>query len=316
MTTLRSTHRFMVKGHNVTAAMIAAFGTLIVVGVTVLVIALTSGGTSSVAPSHRGAALPPTSTPTNVARSIAGKYIAALDKLETSPLLSILDPNVVDIDWADGTSPFYGASALATNWGGVLSGAHWRGSLWCAAPTWAAVTWRWWGSANALTSKPFSTKGLSILDIKNGKIIRETIYWNVMGRNPGVAPTVGNKYAAALGKLQPRAITTLYSPAAVRVDASTKLRLGNSGHGIVGGWEKAFGVSAPTRWRGSLCCAGPRRRLDNGTMQASWVVVDWVWSSSTNPVTHKPVETHGVSILQIDKGKITRETVYYNQPGR
>jgi hypothetical protein len=48
----------------------------------------------------------------------------------------------------------------------------------------------------------------------------------------------------------------------------------------------------------------------------SWAAVGWVWSQSTNPFTHKAFKTNGLSILEIKKGKITRETIYYERPGR
>lgn len=255
-------------------------------------------------------------SPTAVARGIAAKYVAALNRLDASALDPILDKNVVEVDWAYGNSgAFHGAAELKAEWADMfrISGeTGWRGSVCCAGPNWAAVTYRWWGSTNPLTNKPFSMKGLSLLEIKSGTIVRETIYWDVPGRSAGVAPAVGKQYAAALGKLQPQTLATLYGEHAVQVDKARNQEERDAGT-IVHTWQQAFGDSTATHWRGSLCCAGPRMRMDNGTTRSSWAVVDWRWSQST---VHKPITTNGVSILTIYKGKIVRETIYYDIPGR
>ncbi len=159
-------------------------------------------------------------------------------------------------------------------------------------------------------------KGLSVLVIKKAKIVRETIYWDVPGRSPGIAPSIGRKYAAALASLKPATISSLYSNDANQVDMATGRHLANTNNAIVGSWQKVFATGGPTHWQGSLGCAGPPMRLDNGTTRKSWAVVAWTWSQTTNPSTSKPFKTNGVSILQFEKGKIISETIYYDIPGR
>jgi len=159
-----------------------------------------------------------TGSATLTSSGVANKYIAALDKLHPSALTPILAQNAVSIDWAYGDSgAFHSAKTLERNWEGVFAtsgDAQFRGSLRSAGPDWAAVTWRLRGSTNPLTDRPFTMNGLSILKIKNGKIVRETYYWDVPGRNPGIAGTIGRKFATALSAHQPgwaRTLRSLYS---------------------------------------------------------------------------------------------------------
>ena len=288
----------------------------------VLAVMVAAVGAASAVVANSGAtsaAVTP-SSPTNVARGVAEKYIAALDRLDPSGLRSILDKNVVGVDWAYGDSgAFHGAATLMQNWKGFLavSGeAVWRGSLCCAGPNWAAVTWRLSGSTNPLTNKPFNMKGLSIIVIKKAKIVRETVYYDLPGRSPGIAPSIARKYAAALASLKPATISSLYSRDANQADMATGRKLANTNNAIVGNWQKVFASGGPTHWQGSLGCTGPPMRMDNGTTRRSWAVVAWAWSQAINPSTHKPFKTNGVSILQLDKSKIISETIYYDIPGR
>jgi hypothetical protein len=221
-----------------------------------------------------------------------------------SRLQPILAKNEVEIDKGF-ASTWPGAATLEGNWAqvfGQMGDGGWRGSLCCAAPGWAAVTWTWWGSTNRLTVKPFKTNGLSILDIKKGKIVRETFYWNVPGRNAGIAPSVGRKYATAL--LVPawgaRPPSPLYSKNALRIDAAVAPSTQKVDHRI---WANA-GV---TPLHASLCCAAPSQKSDNGKMARSWAAV--VWEARVAGSTAK---LSGVSILELNRrGKIARETLYH-----
>jgi hypothetical protein len=250
-----------------------------------------------------------TGSATLMSRGVANKYIAALDKLDPSALTPILAKNVVDIDWAYGGSPFHSARTLEGNWAGVfaVSGdTQWRGSLRAAAPNWAAVTWRWRGSTNPLTYKPFKMNGLSILNLESGKIVRETIYWDVPGRNPGIAATVGRRYARALAAHQSgwmRTLRSLYSKEAIESSVGVTPSNQNVDNLIWGPW----GTPSFMPLHASLCCAGPSFRLDNGKMRLSWAVVNWV----AQDVSAGGGRVLGVSILQFKNGKIIRETLYY-----
>jgi hypothetical protein len=252
-----------------------------------------------------------TTTPqlTLTSSGVANKYIAALDKLQPSALTPILAKNAVSIDWAYERSPFHSAKTLEGNWAGVFAAsapAHWRGSLRAAAPTWAAVTWRWRGSTNPFTFKPFAMNGLSILNIKNGKIVRETYYYDVPGRNPGIAGTVGRKFATALAAHQfgwGRTLRSLYSKDAIESSVGVAPSTQNVDNLIWGRW--AMPSFMPLH--ASLCCAGPSFRLDNGKTRLSWAVVNWV-AQDASPGGGK---VSGTSILQLKNGKIIRETMYY-----
>jgi SnoaL-like domain len=253
-----------------------------------------------------------TGSATLASTGVANKYIAALDKLDPSALTPIVAKSAVSIDWAYGSSTFHGAKTLKGNWAGVfapeVSGDnHWRGSLRAATPKWAAVTWRWRGSTNPLTYEPFKMNGLSILDIENGKIVRETYYWDVPGRNPGDAGTVGRKYATALAAHQfgwGRTLRSLYGRDAIESSVGVAPSTQNVDNLIWGRW--AMPSFMPLH--ASLCCAGPSFRLDNGKMRASWAVVNWV-AKDASPGGGK---VSGLSILQLNRqGKIIRETMYY-----
>lgn len=251
-----------------------------------------------------------TESATVASTSVGNQYITALDKLDPSALTPILAKNAVSIDWAMGGSPFHSARTLEDNWAGVfapqVSGDnHWRGSLRAVAPNWAAVTYQWHGTTNPLTYRPFKLNGLSILTIKHGKIVRETLYWDVPGRNPGVAGTVGSKFVTTLSAPHPGVtLGSLYSKDAIESDVGVTPSGPNANNLIWGRW----GMPSLMPVHASLCCAGPSYRLDNGQMRKSWAVVNWVARSSI----HGDKLVSGISVLQLDKqGKIIRETMYY-----
>jgi hypothetical protein len=241
---------------------------------------------------------------------VANKYIAALERLQPSALTPILAKNAVSIDWAYGSGPpFRSAKTLERNWAGVIAtsgDAHFRGNLRAAAPNWAAVTWRFRGSTNPITYEPFRMNGLSILNIKQGKVVRETYYWDVPGRNPGIAAAVGRKFATALAAHRPGwglTLRSLYGKDAIESSVGVAPSASNVDNLIWGRW--AFPSFEPLH--ASLCCAGPSFRLDNGKVRLSWAVVNWVVQNAS-PGGGK---VSGVSILQLKNGKIIRETMYY-----
>lgn len=257
-----------------------------------------SGGTTS---TTAGRATPTSS-------GVANKYIAALDKLQPFALQPILATDVVSVDWAYGDSgSFHSAQTLEQNWAGVFASsgdAHFRGSLRSAAATWAAVTWSLRGSTNPLTYKPFTVNGLSVLDIKNGKIVRETYYWDVPGRNPGIAATIGRKFATALSAHQrgwALTLRSLYSKDAIESDAGVASSSRNVNNLI---WGR-FAMPSFSPLHASLSCAGPILRMENGKTRLSWAVVNWVAKDPS-----RGGEVSGVSILQLKNGKIIRETMY------
>ena len=279
---------------------IVVVAALVGVGAWALVDQYTGGTTKTTTGSQA------TVTPHSV---IANKYIAALDKLDPSALTPIVAKNAVSIDWAYGNSgAYHGARALRGNWAGVFAPGvsgnnHWRGSLRAAATNWAAVTYRWHGTTNPLTNQPFKTNGLSILNIKNGKIVRETIYYDLPGRNPGIAGTVGKKFTTALATgLTPR---SLYTKDAIESYAGSTPAAHNGGGNLI--WNR-WGTPSFTPLRASLCCVGPPLRLESGNVRPSWAVVNWV-AQDAFPGGSK---LSGVSILQLNKqGKIVHETLYY-----
>lgn len=251
-----------------------------------------------------------TGSPTLASRRVANQYVVALDKLQPSALKPILATNVVSIDWAYGDSgAFHSAKTLERNWAGVFAtsgDAHFRGSLRAAGPDWAAVTWRLRGSTNPLTNEPFTLNGLSILKIKNEKIVRETYYWDVPGRSPGVAGTIGKKFATALAAHHPGwalTLRSLYSKNATESDMGATLPAPSVKNLIWGRW--AMPSFMPLH--ATLNCAGPTLRMDNGTTRPSWAVVNWV-AQDVSPGGGK---VSGVSILQLKNGKIIHETMYY-----
>ena len=258
---------------------------------------------------------PATVTPHSV---VADKYIAALEKLDPSALTPILDKNVVSTDWAYGSGPpFRSAKTLERVWAGVFAtsgDAHFSGSLRAAGPHWAAVTFRLRGSTNPVTSEPFTMNGLSILNTKHGKIIRETYYWDVPGRTPGIAATVGRKFATALAAHKfgwARTLDSLYSKNAAEVDvnAATRNNVVPRSGSTSAIWNR-WGSPALMPLHARLHTAGPSYRMYNGTIRNSWAVVNWVAKLHTDYAGEKVVS--GVSILQLNKqGKIIRETLYY-----
>jgi SnoaL-like domain len=279
-----------------------------------VVAALVGAGAWALVDHYTGGTTETTTEPaTLTSRGIASKYIAALERLHPYALTPILAKNAVSIDWPYGSSPFHSAKALERNWANVFNASgdvHFRASLRAAAPNWAAVTHRTRGSTNPLTYKPFTMNGLSILDTKNGKIVRETYYYDVPGRNPGIAATVGSKYATALAAHQPGwglTLGSLFSKnGAAEVDMATYGQVtpvsGDSGL-MWGRWANPSLLPADA----SLCCAGPSYRMDNGKMRNSWAVVKWVAQ-----VYPAPGKVSGISILQLNRqGKIIRETLYY-----
>ncbi len=254
-----------------------------------------------------GTTEPRTGPATLTSSGVANKYIAALDKLKPSALTPILAKNVVSIDSAWGSGPpFRSAKTLERVWAGVFASGgvvHFRGSLRAAAPNWAAVTWRFRGTTNPLTYTPFTMNGLSILNIKDGKVVRETYYWDVPGRNPGIAATVGRKFATTLSAHQPGWSLTLKSLYSQDARASH----GPTGLDPMIWWRWAMPSTTPLH--ASLRCAAPSFRLDNGKMTKAWAVVDWVAQLHPSAGGGK---LSGVSILQLDKeGKIIRESLYY-----
>ena len=252
-----------------------------------------------------------TAAATGTSSDVANKYIAALDKLDPSALQPILAKNVVSIDWAYGSGPpFRSAETLERVWSGVFASsgdAHFRGSLRSAGPDWAAVTWRLRGSTNPVTSTPFTMNGLSILNIKNGRIIRETYYWDVPGRNPGIAATIGRKFATALSAHRQGwglTLRSLYSKDAIESDVGVAPPPASHVNNLV--WGR-WAMPSFMPLHASLCCAGPSYRMDNGKTRLSWAVVNWV-AQDASPGGGK---VSGVSILQLKNGKIIRETMYH-----
>jgi hypothetical protein len=129
----------------------------------------------------------------NVARSIAEEYVAALDQLDPWSQGPIFAKNAVEVDMAEGIQ-WHGDYVIAHNWADAFSDSEsntgkpsrWHGSLLGAAPSSAAVGWVWSGWDNLYTHKPFKTSGVSILEIKNGEITRESLYYNELYYNePG-----------------------------------------------------------------------------------------------------------------------------------
>jgi hypothetical protein len=277
----------------------------------VVVAALVGAGAWALVDHYPGGTNAPTTGPATLTSSgVANKYIAALERLQPSALTPILAKNAVSFDWAYGSGPpFRSAKTLKRNWAGVIAtsgDAHFRGSLQAAAPDWAAVTWRYRGSTNPITYEPFRMNGLSLLDIKHGKVVRETYYWDVPGRNPGIAATVGRKFATTLAADQfgwARTLRSLYSKDAIESSVGVAPSTQNVDNLIWGRW--AMPSFMPLH--ASLCCAGPAFRLDNGKTRLSWAVVNWV-AKDASPGGGK---VSGVSILQLENGKIIRETMYY-----
>lgn len=261
-----------------------------------------TGGTNK-ATTGPATVTPATVTPHSV---VANKYIAALEKLNPSALTPILAKNVVSTDWAYGSGPpFRSAKTLERVWAGVFASsgvAHFRASLRAAGPNWAAVTFRLRGSTNPVTSESFTMNGLSILNTKNGKIIRETYYWDVPGRSPGIAGLVGRQFATALAAgLTPR---SLYTKGAIESYAGSTPAAHNGSDLI---WNR-WGTPSFTPLRASLQTAGPTLRLDNGKLRPSWAVVNWV----ANDAYPGGGKVSGVSILELNThGKIVHETLYY-----
>jgi len=78
---------------------------------------------------------------------------------------------------------FHGRAGAEYFWNAPFSdGVRWRGTLCCATPKWAVVTWVMRGPSNPFTGGPFKSNGVSILEIRKGAISRETTYWAVPGR--------------------------------------------------------------------------------------------------------------------------------------
>lgn len=260
----------------------------------------TTGSVTSISTDVTGSA-------TSVSTDVANKYVAALEKTNPSALTPILAKDAVSVDWAYCSGPpFRSAKTLERVWAGVFASsgaAHWSGSIRAAAPDWAAVSWRLRGSTNPLTSKPFTLNGLSILNVKQGKIVRETYYWDVPGRSPGIAAAVGRKFATALAAgLTPR---SLYTKDAIESYVGLTPSTPNGGNLI---WNR-WGTPSFTPLHARLCCVGPSQRLDNGRIRSSWAVVNWM-ARDASPGGSK---VSGVSILQLNKqGKIVRETMYYS----
>jgi SnoaL-like protein len=276
----------------------------------VVVAALAAGAWAIVDHYTGGTTETTTRAATLTSTRVANTYVAALAKLQPSALTPILAANVVSVDWAYGDSgAFHSARTLERNWADVFTAsgdAHFRGSLRAAAPDWAAVTWQLRGSTNPLTHEPFTMNGVSILNIKRGKIARETYYWDVPGRNPGIAATIGRRFATALTAHQPGwalTLRSLYSKDAIESDAGVAPSSRNVDNLI---WGR-FAMRSFRPLHASLSCAGPILRMDNGKTRPSWAVVNWV-AQDASPGGGK---VSGVSILQFRNGKIIRETMYY-----
>jgi hypothetical protein len=122
-------------------------------------------------------------TPTTVSRQVAKKYIAAGNASDALAMSALFAPTAVEVDKATG-EVFRGRDRIASSWGLVFmtEGLKWRGNLLCAAPRWAVVSWVMSSSHNPVTGGPATTRGASVLDIKNGAITHETLYYDIPGR--------------------------------------------------------------------------------------------------------------------------------------
>ena len=115
-----------------------------------------------------------------------------------------------------------------------------------------------------------------------------------------VSRAVARKYIAALEAKHENALSPLLSRNAVEIDKPEHHRWS-----ITMAWKSVFAYVPDLHWRGQVICAAPH-----------WAVVGWQMTGSTNPYTNGPFRTPGISVLDIAKGKITRETLYYGIPGR
>lgn len=142
---------------------------LLVSGAVVLV--LGAGAASPAAQSGSVSAVQP--TPTEVSRSIAKRFLAAVIAKSTSKAVwsSLYAPNIVVVDGASGET-FKGIDSNLRMWRGWLRsnpGLRITGSVCCAGPGWAVVV---------VTERTPSMlhRAVGIEKIRNGLIYREIDY--------------------------------------------------------------------------------------------------------------------------------------------
>jgi hypothetical protein len=148
---------------------------LLVAGVVVLV--LGAGVASTPAQSGSISAAKP--TPTEVSRSTAKRYLAAVIAKTTSKAVwsSLYAPNVVMVDGGSGETVKGIDSSLRMwqQWLRSNPGLRITGSVWCAGPGWAAVT---------VTERTPTMlhRAVGIEEIRKGLIVREIDYYETTGR--------------------------------------------------------------------------------------------------------------------------------------
>ena len=121
-------------------------------------------------------------SPTDVSRSVATKYIAALTSAKASRVAAIFAPKGVEVDKAAGAggATIQGAHDIASAWSTEvfgIPGYRFHGTLTCAAADWAVVNWVMQTNNSIYQGGKVRTTGISILEITSGKIARETLYY-------------------------------------------------------------------------------------------------------------------------------------------
>jgi len=116
-----------------------------------------------------------------MSQQVADRLIAAVSSGDSRRMGPVYALNAVQIDKAGG-EVMHGRNQIQTGWNNLVAavpGFHWRGTVVSATPDHAVVSWVFSGQDNPYTHKPFVTPGVSILDIENGAISRETLYYNI-----------------------------------------------------------------------------------------------------------------------------------------
>jgi SnoaL-like domain len=123
--------------------------------------------------------------PTDVSKSVASKYIAALTRRDGKGLAALFTANATETDHTDGLS-VSGAESIAGAWQDAFNTAGYRfhGSVRCAGKDWAAVDFLTTGKNSMYQGGTVRTPGVSILELKNGKIMRETLYYQHIDQPP------------------------------------------------------------------------------------------------------------------------------------
>jgi ketosteroid isomerase-like protein len=113
-------------------------------------------------------------------RQVAERFVAAMSKPDDNVgIAAVFAPNGVQIDKTL-NEVMRGRDAISAGWWelhSTISDFHWHGNIVLATRDQAVVNWVMSGAGNPLNGKPFTTNGVSILDIKNGAIARETFYY-------------------------------------------------------------------------------------------------------------------------------------------